>query len=312
MNAPVLSLADAKRREPADAGGLFIPLVRDDGEAAPFPVDALGPLRNAAEAIADVVQAPLALCAQSALAVASLAVQGLADVEAPGGGRAPVSLFLLTIAPSGERKSAADRRAMEGVDRFERSLAMGYPDELKRFADAKAIFEARKKAILKAAEKGDEDAAGELEALREPRPPLSPTITTSAPTIEGVTRNLGVLRPSLGVFSDEGAAFLGGHAMKAENRMAAAGELSSLWDGRTVTRWRAGDGVSVYRGRRLACHLMVQPIVAASLLGDALAVGRGSLAASSCVSRRAGRARGTTATFPTPVPSRPSRRSPRR
>jgi hypothetical protein len=39
------------------------------------------------------------------LATASLAVQGFADVETLGGTR-PVSLFALTIAPSGERKSS--------------------------------------------------------------------------------------------------------------------------------------------------------------------------------------------------------------
>jgi hypothetical protein len=214
---PVVSLADAKKREPTDAGGLHVPLVRDDGEPTPFPVDALGPLRNVVEGVADVTQAPRPLCAQSALAVASLATQGLADVEAPGGGRAPLSLFLLTIAASGERKSGADRRAMEGVERFEKSLAMGDPEELASYNNRKQLHDARQKELLKLAAKGDEDAAGELEAMREPRPPLQPTITSSAPTLEGVTRNLGVLRPSLGISRTKAARSSAGTACGPSN-----------------------------------------------------------------------------------------------
>ena len=61
------------------------PLLRDIPDGAPYPVEALGPLRAAVEAVADISQAPAAIAAQSALAVASLAVQGFADVETLGG-----------------------------------------------------------------------------------------------------------------------------------------------------------------------------------------------------------------------------------
>ena len=44
-----------------------------------------------------------------------------------------------------------------------------------------------------------------------------------------------------------------------------------------IDRTRAGDGATVYRGRRLAAHLMVQPIAARSLLADPLASGQGFL-----------------------------------
>lgn len=80
------------------------PLMREIPPGAPFPMEALGPLRQAVEAVADISQAPIAIAAQSALSVASLAVQGFADVETLGGD-APCSLFCLTIAESGERKS---------------------------------------------------------------------------------------------------------------------------------------------------------------------------------------------------------------
>jgi hypothetical protein len=51
-----------------------------------------------------------------------------------------------------------------------------------------------------------------------------------------------------------------------------------MWDGSPVNRWRAGDGVEVHHGRRLAVHLMAQPIAASALLADPVANGQGFLA----------------------------------
>lgn len=61
------------------------PLVREIPAGAAYPVEALGPLCPAVEAVQGMTQAPVALPAASALAVASLAVQGFADVETLGG-----------------------------------------------------------------------------------------------------------------------------------------------------------------------------------------------------------------------------------
>ncbi|MGH9677273.1 MAG: DUF3987 domain-containing protein, partial [Candidatus Acidiferrum sp.] len=44
--------------------------------------------------------------------------------------------------------------------------------------------------------------------------------------------------------------------------------LSKLWDGAPIRRVRAGDGVSIMPGRRLALHLMGQPRVMAGLFAD--------------------------------------------
>jgi hypothetical protein len=56
------------------------PLMREVPPADPFPVDALGEaLAPAARAIHDRVQAPLAICGQSVLAAATLAVQAHAE-----------------------------------------------------------------------------------------------------------------------------------------------------------------------------------------------------------------------------------------
>jgi hypothetical protein len=89
------------------------PLTRELPPADPFPVDALGDvLAPAARAIHDRVQAPAAICGQSVLAAATLAVQAHADLTLPiGGGRArPISNFFASVAATGERGKVIARQ----------------------------------------------------------------------------------------------------------------------------------------------------------------------------------------------------------
>jgi len=55
------------------------------------------------------VQAPVEMVASSALSVASLAAQSLADVRRSVTLTGPCSLYYLTVAESGDRKSTVDR-----------------------------------------------------------------------------------------------------------------------------------------------------------------------------------------------------------
>lgn len=98
------------------------PLLPAASHAAPYPLDYLGPLRGVVEAATRLTQAPAAISAQTALAVASLAVQPFANVETLGGYR-PVSLYLLTIARSGERKSTVDRSLAGDLDASGRTVS---------------------------------------------------------------------------------------------------------------------------------------------------------------------------------------------
>ena len=71
------------------------PLRRTPPPAEPFPLDALGALRPAVEAAHVLTQAPVAMCAQSVLAAASLAAQAHGDVVLPYGAARPVTEFFL-------------------------------------------------------------------------------------------------------------------------------------------------------------------------------------------------------------------------
>src|SRR5262249_17519001 len=90
------------------------PLFRELPPADLFPIDALGDVLGAgARAIHDRVQAPIALGAQSVLAAATLAVQAHADVVLPVGPSQakPLSNYFVTVAATGERKTACDAEA---------------------------------------------------------------------------------------------------------------------------------------------------------------------------------------------------------
>jgi hypothetical protein len=160
------------------------PLTREIAPPEPFPVEALGDiLCPAALAIHDRVRAPLAMCAQSVLAAAALASQGVANITLPAGQVCPLSLYLLTIAESGERKSSVDNEALYPIAQFEDELRGKYADVKPKYDNAKEAWEKARDAAVKAA-KGNrahiEDALNKLGKV--PVEPLFPMITCGEPT----------------------------------------------------------------------------------------------------------------------------------
>lgn len=263
--------ADVRQPEPP------APLFRDLPPAEPFPVAALGNiLAPAAEGIQAKVQAPAAICAQSVLAAAALAVQGHADVTLPTGHNKPLSLFCVTVAASGERKSAVDAEALWPIRKREASLRDAYGLEVESWQNDQAAWtKARDEALKKG--KGDRQAIKTALDTIGPAPaaPLLPILTMNEPNWPGLCRAFDEGLPALGLFSAEGGGFLGGHGMNEENRLRTATGLSEVWDGEAIRRTRGGEGIKIMPGRRLALHLMMQPGVADKLLGDALLVDQG-------------------------------------
>lgn len=256
-------------------------LLRAIPEGAPYPLAALGPLIDVVVAVQGATLAPPAIPAQSALAVASLAVQGFADVETLGGSR-PLALYCLTIAQSGERKSSCDAPLMAELRAYEKEQAKAQRDDHTAWQNTHALWKGERDRILGEARKanGEKRTAvrADLDALgAEPAPPASPDRTVTEPTFEGLTRKFAEGHPSLGIFSDEGGQFLGGHAMNSDNRQKTLAALNDLWQGNPIRRTRQGDGSLIIFGRRLAVHLMVQPGVARAFMADPMAGDTGFL-----------------------------------
>ncbi|GLH19025.1 hypothetical protein BR1R3_17660 [Pseudomonas atacamensis] len=99
----------------------------------PYPVEALGKLLGpAVERLAEVIGVPCAMAAQSVLASAALMSQGHANVELDGR-TYPLSLYLLTVASSGDRKSAVDHLALKAARDWERQQWTLYAEKLKAY-----------------------------------------------------------------------------------------------------------------------------------------------------------------------------------
>lgn len=250
--------------------GQPVPIRPSVPQAGVYPIEALSPkLHDAARAIVDKVQLPAAIAAQSVLAAAALAVQPYIDVELPTGEIVPTSLFLISVAASGDRKSSADKLALHAIRLREKEMHADHAREQSTYiADHAAYAAARKKAMAGA--KGREQIKRDLEACgAEPIAPPIPLLTSDEGTLQGLQRAFADSMPSLGLFSDEGGQWLGGFAMNEENRGATGAALSKLWDGAPIKRVRGTEGVTILRGRRLSIHLMIQHRIAQRLFGDA-------------------------------------------
>lgn len=68
--------------------------------------------------------------------------------------------------------------------------------------------------------------------------------------------------------------------MSPEHRLKTLAGLSNIWDGKPITRTRGGDGASTLYGRRVCAHLLMQPLVAETILSDPLAHDQGYLSRS--------------------------------
>jgi putative DNA primase/helicase len=255
-------------------------------KAAPYPVKALGDvLGSAATALHETIKAPLTLCCQSVLASASLAAQSHYDVMLPWGEKKPLSLFLLTVAESGERKSGVDDVVLSAAKAQERQDMEIYTDEQKLYEAELSRWkeiaaEANKAAAKPAKNQATSDYAAEAKhsCPDKPEPPIMPLRFVTEPTVEGLYKLMAISQPSLGLFSDEAGLLIGGHALNSDNALKTMARWCKLWDGAAFDRVRAGDGSGVLYGRRLAMHQLAQPDVMALLLGDRMANGQGLLA----------------------------------
>ena len=247
-----------------------LPLTKKNEESDPFPLESLGTTMAAAcESIQDVIQAPGAMVAQCVLGSANLAVQPLRNVLIDGR-LFPLSLSLLTIAATGERKSAVDAVVLDKHREMEKDAikTMGESFSLHDLQDS--AYEHEKSALIKDRRKSIEERTAALEQLKKQAPakPLDQTVLVADFTSEGLYKLFQTGVPSKGLFADEGGQVAGGHGMKTESILATAAFLSKLWDGAKVDRVRVIDGSSHLYNRRLSVHLMMQDKVGLSFFNN--------------------------------------------
>ncbi|ENU33340.1 DUF3987 domain-containing protein [Acinetobacter parvus] len=212
--------------------GDIIPLDNSTtSKAMPYPIQALPPLlQGAATAIAEYVQAPIAMTAQCIIGAISHIAQ--VHVNAPHQFKVhgePCSLFLLTEGQSGSRKSTSKNLADKAITEYERKAYDQYKDDVQQW-----------KTLQAGLPKADREAF-----LAENPPPNDPSSLFSDGTLEAVAGLYidGVLK-SASISSDEAAQFFGGHTMKSDTRTQALGSFTKLFDDGSIQRTRSKSNLN--------------------------------------------------------------------
>lgn len=252
--------------------------------AEPYPLDALpATIREAVVECANHVKAPIPLVASSALAAVSLVAQAQIDARRDETLENPVSLYLLTIADSGERKSTCDKHFMQVIIEHDRQQALRWQPEHDRHRTNLEAWEAKragvKARIQEASKKGNDTRAFEndLQMLErdKPVPPRIPRLVYSDATPEALAHNLAMRWPSGGVMSSEAGLVLGAHAMSSESIMRNLGQLNVLWDGADLHIDRKSSESFTVRDVRLTVGLMVQEPTLREFYGKSGRLSRG-------------------------------------
>ncbi len=236
-------------------------------DLGPYPIEALPKIiRDAVEEVNGFVKAPIPLAAASALSAASIAAQAHVDVKRSDRLEGPSSLFLLTIADSGERKSTCDGFFTKEIKAFESNKAEASKPEYSKYRAALEAWEAMKAGIkddIRKLAKEDtptDDRRTELEKHEQSRPqaPRVPRLLYTDATPEALAHSLATKWPAGGLVSVEAGLVFGSHGMSRDSSMRNMSMLNSLWDGNPLpVDRRTGDSFTV-RGARFTMALQVQ------------------------------------------------------
>ena len=253
---------------PLNQWGEILPLVQPETSVnSIYPIHALPPLaRDAVIAIAEHVQAPIAMTAQCVIGAMSHIAQSHVNAPHPFNPQGePCSLYLLTEGQSGSRKSTSRNMADKAIIEHERKQYEQYRRELEQWKCGQAGLN-----------KKDKEAYG-----AENPPPNDPSTLYSDITLESIAGLYvdGILN-NASIASDEAGQFFGGYTMKGDTRTQAIGGYAKLFDDGFVERTRSKSNLNG-SGRaydvRLTFNLQGQHEVLSDALKDPVLRGQGFL-----------------------------------
>lgn len=250
--------------------------------APPYPINAFHSLvRDACNEVWGHTKAPDAICGMSFLSVMAMACQAGFDVETPVGQHKPLSIYTMTIAEPGDRKTPVDGLVMAPFHERQERFDAAHEAAMARFeAETRAWKHLTADVKRRLAKQYRDDAEGYSRALEahlatEPMPPIQRRLLCEDLTAEALFEALSGDGQSLAIVTDEGDIVFRSRAM------ANLGVLNRIYDGaRSIPRDRVVGGARVIRNPRMSISIMTQPKVLDEYLerkGD-LARGSGHLA----------------------------------
>jgi len=267
------------------------PIVSPLGKQQDFPLEVLPPLlKDAIMDAARATQAPTGLVASSALSHASLACQHLANIQRDKHLEGPISIFTLTVAESGERKSACDKLFSSGLKAFHDQTRCELQSVLCAWNADHESWTAEVEGILAAIKQGAKSMKNTDELRetyrtlkeKEPKPPRIPEMVMENETPASLRSKMSYMNPkawlSAGIMTSEGGTFVGGHGMGRDSSLDYLAMLNCLWDGATIRTSRKGDGSFDIEGARITLGIAVQEDVLRQFIDSTLARSSGNLA----------------------------------
>jgi hypothetical protein len=237
-------------------------------------------MREAVRELQAYCQAPPEMIAQVALASLSLAAQGLANVRLDSQRTAPLSLALLTVAESGERKTTVDKAFSKPFDDWEREEAFQFHARISGNRAAISAHEEEcvglRAAIREASKKNNrlevERATRQLVELEAKRPKeiVLPNLKYSDVNAQALANSLMKGRRSVALWSNEAGTVFGSGGMNRENATGFTSMLNSLWDGGRISQIRKSAQSVIVDGARVTSMLMIQPGVLEEVLSGNL------------------------------------------
>ena len=234
------------------------------GNSDPHPIEMLpDAIRYAVEEVAEFVQAPVPLVVASALSTISTVVQGHYDVRRADGLQGPTSLYMLSIADSGERKSSSNKfsSVLWNHEKLEKERM---EPELINYRAKKEAWDTKKAGVRQRlkeeqrSRKSTLEAESELSQLEheEPELPRIPRWLYQDTTGEALLHQL-TKWPVGTLERDEAGSVFGGYSMQ-ENGMKFMTDLNRLWDALPLHVDRRHSDPLVVQGVRLSVGLMIQ------------------------------------------------------
>lgn len=228
-----------------------------------FPIDVLPKLlKNTLFEVEEDIQSPIGLIASSMLSTMAIACQGAFNIRTPINSVLPSSLFIITVAESGERKTATDNIFIQTIRDFEAERRQYHRTKLQSYESKRSVWEFQKKELERSLRFEIREGNGETEPIREhleellknkPVAPLQIRLLYSDSTSEALLENLAFLWPSGAIHSSEASTVMSGRTLHK------LGPLNELWDGDSyipVDR-KKSDSFEL-KDARLSISLMIQ------------------------------------------------------
>ena len=252
----------------------------------PFPVDALPePLRRFNEEITRELQVPADLPAGLGLGAVATCLQRKYQVEPRRGWKVPLTMWVLALLPSGERKSPTFDYFVEPLQEWQQAAykklkpviarLSGRRDRLQKKVDKANLDYAKAEDGSPEAADAENRADAAAEAIEELEIPPEPQLLERDSTTEALIKSLGHQGGRLSIMSDEGEIFaiVAGKYSKGQNPDCDA--LLSGHDGSHIRQSRIQRGTVDVPHAHLSIVTTTQPETIESLENKSVLRGKG-------------------------------------